>query len=237
MLRAGRPTVPRLPRNCALPLFSVWTLFQERAFHLEKSQSFWQSSQNASIYGNVRKMKIRVKNGFWLKTKLANIISVSSAVQAWMASALISQRSLSDHLLASPCGSALLSSLEGVRRQTPLSPDGWWLHMGLLRRRGAESGRPVSPSCGEVAQASWGVRLPQGTARLSQHKLLILSFSFLPYFISLPTEAETMTQSALSITTLGPLMTSAVHAAILSLTSVGRSCWACKGVITPTLGP
>lgn len=104
----------------------------------------------------------------------------------------------------------------------------------LLEGRGAESGRPVSPSCSEVAQASWGFSPPPRTPRLSLYKLLIPSFSFLPYFTPLPTEAETMTQSAsLSITTLGPLVTSAVHAAVLSSTSMGRSCWARKGVITP----
>ena len=107
-------------------------------------------------------MKIRVKNGFWLKTKLANIISVSSAAQAWMSSALISQRSLCDHLPASPCGSDLLRPQHGVQRQTPLCPEGQWLHTGLLGGRGAESGRAASPSCGEVAQASWGSARPRG---------------------------------------------------------------------------
>lgn len=48
-------------------------------------------------------MKIREKNGFWLKTKLANVITVSSAVWAWMPSALIGQKSLSDHRRPLPC--------------------------------------------------------------------------------------------------------------------------------------
>ena len=159
MLRAGLPMVPRLLKNCALPLFSTWTLSQERAFHLEKIQSFWQSSLFiSSIYGNMHKMKIRVKNRFWLKTKLANIISVSSAVQAGMASVLISQRSLSDHLLAPPCGSTLLSSLEDVWRQTPLSPDGRWLH--TASSRGEE--RRVGGPCPLLA-VRW-LRHPGGSA-------------------------------------------------------------------------
>lgn len=55
---------PKAAENCPI-FFSVWNLFQERAFHLEKSQSFWESSLFiSSIYGNVSKMKIRVKNGF-----------------------------------------------------------------------------------------------------------------------------------------------------------------------------
>lgn len=169
---------------------------------------------------------------------MTNIISVLSTVQAWMASALISQGHYHDHLLAphpGSCSAELPGRCHRDRHCYSQMGDEKPA-MGLPQRRRRAGGVPCPRPAVEAAQAALGVRLPQGDSQT-----LASTNSFLFLFLALLCfpcpQGWQLTQSDSVYLATGPLMTSASPRSHPGFNQRGQELLGMQGSSLQPLGP